>query len=75
MVRRSSSTLLVPLFCFSCISGTGIWFARAHIFPAEVLTIIKKNDAAIGESLFTLFASLTYTYYYLMTLIKKNSEY
>ena len=24
----------------------------------------------IGESLFTLFASLTYTYHYLMTLIK-----
>ena len=27
---------------------------------------------SIGESLFTLFASLTYAYHYLMTLIKKN---
>ena len=28
------------------------------------------REARIGESLFTLFASLTYVYHYLMTLIK-----
>ena len=30
---------------------------------------------ALGKSLFTLFASLTYAYHYLTTLINKNSEY
>ena len=30
----------------------------------------KIEKAVIGESLFTLFASLTYAYHYLMTLIK-----
>ena len=29
-----------------------------------------QGDQQIGESLFTLFASLTYAYHYLMTLIK-----
>ena len=33
---------------------------RVHIMGAD----------SIGESLFTLFASLTYAYHYLMTLIK-----
>ena len=30
----------------------------------------KNNIFIIGESLFTLFASLTYAYHYLLTLIK-----
>ena len=29
-----------------------------------------KASSTLGESLFTLFASLTYAYHYLMTLIK-----
>ena len=32
--------------------------------------LFSGNEVAIGESLFTLFASLTYVYHYLMTLIK-----
>ena len=43
-----------------------------------VRTIVRTNEMnvyifemqAIGESLFTLFASLTYAYHYLMTLMK-----
>ena len=31
---------------------------------------VQVTFAYIGESLFTLFASLTYAYHYLMTLIK-----
>ena len=30
----------------------------------------SRRQCPIGESLFTLFASLTYAYHYLMTLIK-----
>ena len=30
----------------------------------------KETSCGIGESLFTLFASLTYAYHYLMKLIK-----
>ena len=37
--------------------------------------IVSSITDSIDESLFTLFASLTYAYHYLMTLINKNSEY
>ena len=38
--------------------------------PASFPTVTVKWAIRIGESLFTLFASLTYAYHYLMTLIK-----
>ena len=36
----------------------------------EIARQDTTNGTSIGESLFTLFASLTYAYHYLMTLIK-----
>ena len=41
----------------------------------KLTTYVQVTIAHIGESLFTLFASLRYAYHYLMTLINKNSEY
>ena len=39
-------------------------------FFAKVNIVAIFYSEVIGESLFTLFASLTYAYHYLMTLIK-----
>ena len=52
---RLSQPSLTPLKLFS-------WYIESQ---GRIL-----DDWIIGESLFTLFASLTYAYHYLMTLIK-----
>ena len=43
---------------------------KSTIDEDDFMSGSSESSIYIGESLFTLFASLTYAYHYLMTLIK-----
>ena len=47
-----------------------LFFFRVFLYERPFFSLYNLSNLSIGESLFTLFASLTYAYNYLMTLIK-----
>ena len=73
-VKGYLSPIPIPLRLRVSFSAHKLWggvFVKPTIFPS--IEVAEKWDAIhrpIGESLFTLFASLTYAYHCLMTLIK-----
>ena len=52
------------------ILSLSLFFFRVFLYERPFFSLYNLSNLSIGESLFTLFASLTYAYNYLMTLIK-----